>query len=213
VGANSLTTTANTTASATQSVDAKYAEEALTNKGASQQCVPAPFYTLSRSRGPQNQELTVGSNFIVLTFPQNSGWSFDPANSLDEVADYRSNDRPDGTPRWFNYVKRRLDQLEEAAEPEPDDEDSYPKPPRDTVAMAWETVHNLFNSDTPTPSVVPATEGGVEFEWHKYGWDLVIAILPRGISVWARNRILGENWSSPLSERYERVRTILESLT
>jgi hypothetical protein len=121
-----------------------------------------------------------------------------------------SNHQPDGTPRWFNYVKRRLDELEQADDV--DDEDTYPKPPLETILKAWETGCRLFKSNTPTPSVVPSDEGGIEFAWHKYGWDLVISIVSRGTLVWARNRTLGENWSYPLEERYEKVQGILESL-
>jgi hypothetical protein len=124
-----------------------------------------------------------------------------------------SNETPDGTPRWFNYLYRRLCQLEQYSEVEMDDSENYPKPPVAAIAQAWNVACNLFRIDTPTPSVVPAEEGGVEFAWHKYGWDLVISMLAKETTVWARNKLVGENWSSPLSERFEQVQRILEGLS
>jgi hypothetical protein len=123
---------------------------------------------------------------------------------------FRSNEFPDGTPRWFRYVTRRLGNLEHY--PESGDEASYPKPPSQTVEKAWLLVYDLFEGNTPTPSVVPADEGGVEFAWHKSGWDLVISVLAEETSVWARNLAVGVNWSCPLSESLGRVQNILRSL-
>lgn len=127
--------------------------------------------------------------------------------------DFPSNDRDDGTPRWFNYVNRRLDALEAYPQSDPTDPEAYPKPPPETIRSAWRVAHMLFDRGTATPTVVPAEEGGVEFAWHKNGWDLVISVLPEETFVWARNPLTGENWSYPLLERFERVRTILANLS
>jgi len=124
--------------------------------------------------------------------------------------DFATNEVPDGTPRWFKYISRRLDDLERY--PIVDADDDYPKPPMETIREAWSVVCELFDSRTPTPSVVPAEEGGIEFAWHKNGWDIVISVISGATSVWARNQALGVNWSSLLSERFEKVRNILESL-
>ena len=124
-----------------------------------------------------------------------------------------SNAVPDGTPRWFNYLKRRLDYLQNYQVPDAADDDAYPKPPEETIKRAWQVAYKLFDVDTPTPSVVPADEGGVEFAWHKNGWDLVISALPEETLVWARNRSLGERWSFVLSEQWgRRVQSILGTL-
>jgi hypothetical protein len=129
-----------------------------------------------------------------------------------ELASASSNAVPDGTPRWFNYLKRRLDYLQNYPVPDTADDDAYPKPPEETVKTAWQIAYKLFDVDTPTPSIVPADEGGVEFAWHKNGWDLVISALPEETLVWARNRSLGERWSFVLSEQWGRVQSILGTL-
>ncbi len=128
------------------------------------------------------------------------------------ATDTSSNALPDRTPRWFTYLKRRLDYLQDYPVSDASDEDAYPKPPEETVKRAWDVACQLFDTDTPTPAVVPADEGGVEFAWHKNGWDLVISALPEETLVWARNRSLGERWSSGLFEQWGRVRSILGTL-
>jgi hypothetical protein len=55
-----------------------------------------------------------------------------------------------------------LDELERYDQPNPIDGDSYPKPPFETIREAWQVAYSLFDSQTPTPSVVPAEEGGVD---------------------------------------------------
>lgn len=124
-----------------------------------------------------------------------------------------SNELPDGTPRWFSYVSRRLEHLQHYPQPGLADDAAYPKPPAETIQTAWLIAHGLFDASTPTPSVVPAEDGGVEFAWHKNGWDLVISVLLEETLVWARNRSAGENWVSPLSKSFEKVQTVLASLT
>lgn len=147
-------------------------------------------------------ELSTGSGFVVRLENAPDG----------ESLNVRTNNCPDGTPRWFNYVERRLNYLENYTSSGPDEEGSYPEPPSETIKETWRIVHNLFDGTTPTPTVVPAEEGGVQLTWHKHGWDLVISVLPEETSVWARNRLVGENWSLPLSEHFEKVRSILQNL-
>jgi hypothetical protein len=130
---------------------------------------------------------------------------------LGPATDFATNQVPNRTPRWFNYVNRRLDELEHYQVVDSEN-DAYPKPPPVAIREAWRVAYRLLDSATPTPSVVPAEEGGVEFAWHKNGWDLVISVLPGATSVWARNMSVGENWSCPLSERFEEVRNILATL-
>jgi hypothetical protein len=130
-----------------------------------------------------------------------------------QIAVPLSNELMDGTPRWFNYVNRRLNEFVHYPDAVLDNDDSYPKPPLSTINDAWLVAYQMFDSRTPTPTVVPAEQGGVEFEWHKHGWDLVISVLEEETSVWARNRSVGENWSGPLSECYGRVRSILADLS
>jgi hypothetical protein len=163
-----------------------------------------PFGLVSRSASNTSDGHTIRVPHFQTVFEPSAAKAF---------PDPKSNDVADGTPRWFNYVNRRLSEFENYAEPALDDDDAYPRPPSSTILEAWKVAHGLFDAATPTPSVVPAEEGGVEFAWHKYSWDLVISVLTEETSVWVRNRVGGENWCFPLSERSDKVREVLKELS
>ena len=46
------------------------------------------------------------------------------------------------------------------------------------VVYALNFLPRILGSDTPTPSVVPTADGGIQFEWHSSGIDLEIAFGP-----------------------------------
>jgi hypothetical protein len=105
--------------------------------------------------------------------------------------------RIEPTSRWFSYVERRMKELA-------DDEegiDGYPARDQTVINEAWLNAAQLFGPNTPTPSVVPTVQGGIEFVWHKTGWDLELAVDPDETTVWARNRETGDTWYGALHER------------
>jgi len=114
------------------------------------------------------------------------------------------------SPRWFNYVESRLGDLERFVE-EPDIE-AYPKPPLETIQTARSLALTWFAIDTPTPSVVPSEEGGVQYVWHKGGWDFEITVERQGTVVWAHNIRDGESWSGSLDECGSQVARVLDCL-
>ena len=59
------------------------------------------------------------------------------------------------------------------------DWDTYGGSPVDPkcVAAALELASGTFRDDTPAPSVVPTSRGGLQFEWHTGGADLEIEFL------------------------------------
>ncbi len=88
--------------------------------------------------------------------------------------------RIEPTSRWFSYVERRMRELA-------DDEegiDGYPARDQPVISDAWLNAAQLFGPNTPTPSVVPTVQGGIEFVWHKTGWDLELAVDPGDTTVW-----------------------------
>ena len=74
------------------------------------------------------------------------------------------------------------------------------------------TALRLFRANTPTPSVVPSEDSGVQFVWHKAGWDLELEIGSDGEYVWARNRVSGETWHGALTSLLPRVSELLNLL-
>ncbi len=59
------------------------------------------------------------------------------------------------------------------------DWDSYGARPVDPncVVAAFNLAFSTFRDDTPAPSVVPTSRGGLQFEWHTGGIDLEIEFL------------------------------------
>lgn len=101
-------------------------------------------------------------------------------------------------PQWLPYVLRRLNDLAlKLDEPDPDDP-AIPDPIALERSLA--ELQRLLADDTPTPSVVPTSEGGVQFVWHKGGWDIEIEVLPSETLAWGRNRSVGARWSGELED-------------
>ena len=118
---------------------------------------------------------------------------------------------PGPGPRWLEYVDRRLDALLNRPEISDDPED-YPKPPVESIKRARSIAWNYFGSETPTPNVVPSTEGGVDFVWYKGDWHLEIRVDMGGVSIWAHNLLTGELWQGALEEKSEDLRKLLVEL-
>ena len=76
----------------------------------------------------------------------------------------------DNTPAWMASVTERLNTLLSL----PKNWDSYGAPPitREAVDRVVAVLESLASSITPTPSVGPTPEGGVQVEWHERGVDL-----------------------------------------
>lgn len=59
-----------------------------------------------------------------------------------------------------------------AVAPEPDVQSPQPE----AVRRALGEVVRFMGVDTPTPCVVPTLDGGVQFVWHKGGWDVEVEV-------------------------------------
>ena len=99
--------------------------------------------------------------------------------------------------RWGAYVEQRLGELERGE----GDYTGLRKPSAGTVAYAREVAAETFRDGTPTPSVVPTAEGGIDFVWRKNGYDVEICITETEADIWARQRVTGDEWASPLPDR------------
>ena len=94
-----------------------------------------------------------------------------------------------GATRWGEYVYSRLSRLRSGI----DREDNETYPDSATVDRAHMLVENLFEQDTPTPSVVPGESGEVVFVWHKRGLDVAIEVSRNETTFWAYSQ--DRNWS------------------
>ena len=96
--------------------------------------------------------------------------------------------------RWGAYVAQRLDDLERGE----GDYTDLRQPSAATVAHARQVAAETFRDTTPTPSVVPDADGGIDFVWHKNGYDVEICVTANEADIWARHRVTGDEWASPL---------------
>jgi hypothetical protein len=78
-------------------------------------------------------------------------------------------------PRWVEQTVQSLGKLLELG-PDWDTYGGAPVDPR-CVAAALDLARRTFRSDTPSPSVVPTSRGGVQLEWHIGGVELEVEFL------------------------------------
>lgn len=115
----------------------------------------------------------------------------------------------DGAPRWLAYVLRRLNELGEDRVTSTADE---PQAPTTAALMrALKDVTTLLPPTCPTPSVVPTADRGVQFVWHKNGWDVEVDVEDT-ISLWASHAATSRVISGSLAERRTEFSKILRDL-
>jgi hypothetical protein len=100
-------------------------------------------------------------------------------------------------PRWKHATVISLAKLLSL----PDGWDSYGARTIERTAINW-AVHVLEASaanDTPAPTVVPTSSGGVQLEWHDHGVDIELELLPSGAQ-WLSFEDLrgGQGWEGSL---------------
>jgi hypothetical protein len=108
--------------------------------------------------------------------------------------------------RWYRYVARRLAELAIGKSVS-----DMPVPSAVLCDRAFSVAEELFDSDTPTPSVVSSEDGTVLFVWRSQPLELEIEIGPEETSVWAYERSRGRIWSGRLEEQRARVSSLLDS--
>lgn len=80
--------------------------------------------------------------------------------------------------------------------------DSYGAPPVDPrcAVAALELANSTFLRDTPAPSVVPTSRGGLQFEWHMRGVDLEVEFLSAThVCGFFDDQITGTSWEKDLT--------------
>jgi hypothetical protein len=115
------------------------------------------------------------------------------------VTDWREPliDPETGSPsyRWLPYVTSRLLEMSRRG-PDPELPMVHPR----AISQAIRVAAELIPPRAPAPSVVTSLDGGVEFIWHRGGWDVEIEIQPNARTMWARERASGRLLEGSLSE-------------
>lgn len=119
-------------------------------------------------------------------------------------------EKEQAAPRWLDYVMQRLNALSDRlGEPE---EGSAPLADPRALERALEELRTALGAQTPSPSVVPTVEGGVQFVWHQAGWDIEIEVLPHATEVWGRNRQTATRWAGNLESTRPQLRDALQDI-
>jgi hypothetical protein len=93
----------------------------------------------------------------------------------------------------------------------PDEGLSSPHP--EAIQRALPELIRFMRVDTPTPSVVPTFDGGVQFVWHKGGWDVEVEVGPKETLLWAQRRDGSVSWHGSLDDRVDDARAVMSEIT
>ena len=115
---------------------------------------------------------------------------------------------------WIQSVVEQMDALVSL----PADWDSYGARPPDPRLMlsAMLILSRAMGDDTPAPSVVPTSRGGVQLEWHQRGWDIEVEVsTPHryALSVYDRYLRTDTEWEGDIAEGGGPLRQALQDLT
>jgi hypothetical protein len=107
---------------------------------------------------------------------------------------------------WVDYVSDRLSAI--AADPAPD------LPRAEVINRARSWIMHLLPPSAPAPAVLPSEGGGIDFVWHRGGWNVEIGVEPDGTeTVWTWNRESDEEVFGDLEEHRDFVIDLIRALT
>jgi hypothetical protein len=82
------------------------------------------------------------------------------------------------------------------------------------VNSAFTLLELAAPDETPSPSIVPTSEGGVQLEWHAWGVDLELDVAPAGTAeLYFQDRRAGEVLQTELGADLERLASVLTILS
>jgi hypothetical protein len=113
-------------------------------------------------------------------------------------------DPAESAPTWMAYVSDRLSTMATRS-----DGLDLPRVQEDVIANAYQ-VADLFPRNVPAPQVGTTIDGGVQFAWHRGGWDIEIEIPPSGESlVWGLARDSSYSFEGPLTQHSTKLYGLL----
>jgi hypothetical protein len=82
------------------------------------------------------------------------------------------------------------------------------------VAQALELVFKTLRDDSPAPSVVPTSSGGLQLEWHTGGIDLEVEFVSTS-RIWGlfEDRVTGEKWEKDLTFDSQPLMKVISTLS
>jgi hypothetical protein len=83
-----------------------------------------------------------------------------------------------------------------------------------SVQRALAFLFRFLEPSSPTPSVVPLSDGGVQMEWHRGGLDIEVTFSPREVpELYVRDLETGDEWEGDATtDLIEQVRPLLARL-
>jgi len=113
---------------------------------------------------------------------------------------------------WFVPVRHSVYELLSLEE----NWDSYGAAPirQEFLASASSLLQSIMDEDTPLPSIVPTTPGGVQVEWHCDGIDLEIEIESTSrINVYFEDARTGVSWEEAFTSDLHKLSTVVSMLS
>lgn len=115
-------------------------------------------------------------------------------------------------PAWVEPTVHSLERLLRLA-PDWDTYGGCPVDPKCIIA-ALELAFDTFHDDTPVPSVVPTSGGGLQFEWHTGGVDLEIEFLSATrVCGLFEDQVTGTCWEKDLTSDQRPLAEAISALT
>ena len=104
-------------------------------------------------------------------------------------------------PRWLGEVVMRLERLRPGRSEE--------AVPEQVLVDALYALMQFLPADATAPAVAPTGNGGVQFEWHRGGWDVEVEFHDGDAHAWMENLGTGERWSGALTDRLDDLRATM----
>lgn len=160
-------------------------------------------WLLSLDSGP-----TASAHWRVIHSSPSHGTATQPALTI--VSDSSSMLRNGRVTRsvapWIDYVSDRLNAI--AEDPEPG------LPQAEVINRARSWIMHLLPPSSPAPAVLPSENGGIDFVWHRKGWNVEIGVEPDGTeTVWTWNRESDEEVFGDLEEHRAFVIDLIRAFT
>ncbi len=81
--------------------------------------------------------------------------------------------------------------------------------PEQVLVDALYALMQFLPADATAPAVAPTGNGGVQFEWHRGGWDVEVEFHDGDAHAWMESLSTGERSSGALRDRLDDLRATM----